>query len=246
MLRSRGNSGCNLWLIMENGKAHILGVYVMAQYVFFARAKFCCISSYLPGLINLISYFDNSPVREIVIWILFLTFLPTLAFLIRKITVGRRTWTTMIVLAIMLSFLFSYVSVSNVWTPHPLNDDVQYRQNSSGEYGGTFPWAQFSYPFTLTVFHTPFQQLTFDQDYHYGKAQFTVAFAGANLIQVNGNYSYHGWIMGPVPLDYEIDSVFSDSPEFFGFLVALFAFFNSLGAIAGIILAKALSRRLKT
>jgi len=31
-------SGYNLWLIMEYGKARIIGTYVMAQYVF-SRAK---------------------------------------------------------------------------------------------------------------------------------------------------------------------------------------------------------------
>jgi hypothetical protein len=39
MLALMETNGYNLWLIMENGKARILGAVVMVQYVSFSRAN---------------------------------------------------------------------------------------------------------------------------------------------------------------------------------------------------------------
>ena len=60
---------------------------------------------------------------------------------------------------------------------------------------------------------------------------------------VYGTFSYYAYAMGPMPLSYKIDFLFSDSPEFFDFQLALFTFLNIIGALLGIILANMLQRK---
>jgi hypothetical protein len=171
------------------------------------------------------------------IWIFFVVLIVTFSFLVWKKTVGRKTWMAIIVLAMLFSLFVAYISVSNIWTPDPLNDNVYREQNESGKFSGTLPWSHCSYPLTLTVFHTPFQQVTKNQYYAYGNAEFIISFANLSLIQVKGNYTYNNWVMGPAPLHYQIDSIFSNSLEFFWSLVALFTVFNFLAGIVAIIIA---------
>jgi hypothetical protein len=145
-----------------------------------------------------------------------------------------------IVFTCATSFLLAYVSVASVWTPHPLSDDVFRQQNALGEYEGMFPLSKLSYPLYLRVYHTPFNSLILENGTAHGQVFFSVFFATANVIRVSGVFTCFYMVYGPVPLHYKIDFLFSDSPEFFGFLVALFTFVNIIGALLGIILAKTL------
>jgi len=173
----------------------------------------------------------------------FVTFLVfTFAFLSWRKAFRRSVWTIVVVLACVLSLLFAYVSVSGVWVPHPLSDDVFREQNAFGEYEGVFPWSRLSYPLYLNVYHTPFHQLTFRESFGFGQVYFSVYFANVKVIGANGTFSYFAGVMGPMPLHYKIDFLFSDSLEFFDFLIALFTFFNIIGALLGIILAKTLHK----
>jgi hypothetical protein len=181
------------------------------------------------------------------IWVFLVVLVVTSAVFLWKKAVGRKTWVALVLFAILFSFVAAYISVSNVWTPSPLSDDVFRAQDKHGNFNGTLPLSQLSYPISLTVFHTPFQQVTLDQNgyYAHGKAEFNVTFTNFNFLQVNGNYSYLYPIMGPSPLIYEIDSVFNNGPEFFGSLVALFTVFNCFAAFAAIILATVSKRTLE-
>jgi hypothetical protein len=146
-----------------------------------------------------------------------------------------------ILLACATSSLFAYVSVASVWEPHPLSDYVFAQQNALGEYEGTFPSSKLSYPLNLRVYHTPFNSLIFEEnDIAYGQVYFSVLLADAEVIGVDGDFSFFYGVYGPMPLQYKIDFFFSDSPEFFGFLVALHSFVNIVGALVGIISAKTL------
>ncbi len=167
----------------------------------------------------------------------------TFAFLRQKKKFGKRAWTITIALACLFSFLLAYISVSAVWTPHPLSDDVGREQNALGEYEGVFPWSELSYPLYLTVYHSPFNQQTFLYPYAYGEARFNIFLANANIIRLNGTFSYYAYVMGPMPLYYKIDFLFSDSLEFFDFLLVLFSFFNIIGTLIGIMLAKTLQKK---
>jgi hypothetical protein len=167
-------------------------------------------------------------------------------FLSRKADVSRRVWALIIVVACMLCLLLAYVSVTAVWTPHPIQHDVFHLQNELGEYEGVFPWAKLTYPFYLDVYHTPPNQLTFDGSTSFvrGQARFNTFFASLKSITVNGTFSYP-MIRGNAPLNYGLDFVFSDSETFYYFLIVLFEIFNVVGALLGIIFAKILRSRVK-
>ncbi len=169
-------------------------------------------------------------------------FVFTFAFLWWRKTFRRRVWTVVVVLACVLSLFFAYVSVSSVWTPHPLSSDVFREQNALGEYEGVFPWSRLSYPLYLNVYHTPFDQLTFISPYAYGQVRFSMFFASAKILAVNGTFFYRAYIMGPMPVYYNIDFLFSYSRDFFYFLLVMFTFFNIIGALLGIILARTLHK----
>jgi hypothetical protein len=171
------------------------------------------------------------------IWVFIVVLAVTSAFLVWRKAVGRKTWIAIIVLAMLFSLFVAYISVANVWTPGQLSDDVFRKQNDYGEFSGTLPWSRFSYPLSLMVFQTPFVQLTYDYPYAYGKAEWTISFADFSLVHVKGNYSYYYPIMGPSPLHYQIDNVFSHSFGFFESLVWLFTIFNFAAAVVAIIIA---------
>jgi len=157
---------------------------------------------------------------------------------------SRIVWAAIIVLAITISLAVANASVSNVWIPVPLNTNVYVRQNALGEDEGTFPWSKFSYPLSLNVHHTPFNQLTLNGTCNYGEVCFKAFLANLNIFQVNGTFSYQAGFFMPMPLQYNINFTYSDPYEFFHFLVAVFALFNFVGALLGIILAYALRKRI--
>jgi len=154
---------------------------------------------------------------------------------------------TAFVLALTLSLFLAYSSVSIVWIPHGLSDDLFHEQNRLGEYAGTAPWSELSYPFSLSVYHTPFENLTLNvtYSYAYGQVRFSTLFAGMDIVQIKGTYGYYYPVLGSTPLQYNIDFLFSEPFQFFGYLLAFFTFFNFAGALIGFGLAYAIEKRRK-
>ncbi len=151
-------------------------------------------------------------------------------------------------IAVVACVFLTFISVSNVWTPNPLSDAVFRAQNSFGEYEGVFPWSKLSYPLYLNVYHTSFENLTFTYTPHLtgnGEARFSIFFANTKILVVGANYSYFAAAVGSMPLYYRIDFPFSNSTDFFAFLMTIFGLFNILGAVLGIISAKILRSSLK-
>jgi hypothetical protein len=154
----------------------------------------------------------------------------------------KKSWVTAIVLALVFSLFLAFFSVSSVWIPYGLSDNVLHQQNTVGEYAGTFPWSELSYPLTLSVYHTPFENLTLIHFDAYGQASFSMLFAGTDILRTNGTYWYFTAVMGPMPLHYNINFVFSDPLQFFDYLLVLFTLFNFAGALLGISLAYMIER----
>lgn len=155
----------------------------------------------------------------------------------------KKSWTTALVLALVFSLFLAFFSVSSVWIPYGLSDNVLHQQNQLGEYAGTFPWSELSYPLTLSVYHTPFENLTLIYYEAYGNASFSTLFAGTYILRTSGTYWYFYAVMGPMPLHYNINFVFSDPLQFFHYLLVLFTLFNFAGALLGISLAYMIERR---
>jgi hypothetical protein len=159
---------------------------------------------------------------------------------------SKWVWVIVIFLAIAFSLFLGYRSVSNVWVPYQLSDNVFREQSALGNYRGTFPSSQLSYPFSLNVYHTPPNQQTYSESpepgYGYGEARFTILFLNANTLQINGAFSYVT-VMEPWPLGYRMNFEFSDPIDFYVFLVIFYGFVNALGALAGIIVARTLYRK---
>jgi hypothetical protein len=153
---------------------------------------------------------------------------------------------TAIVIALVFSLFVAYFSVSSVWFPHGRSDDVFRQQNRFGDYAGAFPLSELSYPFSLSVYHTPFiDSLTFDEWYAYGQVGFSTLFAGTNIVRIEGTFWYFYPIEGASPLQYRINFLFSEPLQFFGCLLVLFTLFNFIGALLGFSLAYAIAKRLK-
>ena len=149
------------------------------------------------------------------------------------------------VIALVFSLFVAYFSVSSVWFPHGLSDSVLHQQNRFGEYAGTFPLSELSYPLSLSVYHTPFESLTYEYPYAYGQVGFSTLFAGTNIVRTEGTFWYYYPIFGPAPLQYNINFLFSEPLQFFGCLLVLFTLFNFVGALLGFSLAYAIAKRLK-
>jgi hypothetical protein len=169
----------------------------------------------------------------------FALFFFTLAFLPKKEKLNSKIWLLIIVPAILLSLLLAYVSVTSVWRPYQMQDDIFREQNTLGEYQGVFPWAKLSYPLYLDVLHNTPTMLNESTGFIYGQAGFSLFFANAKTLVVNGTYSFLA-IRGPTPVHYKLDFVFSDPETFYVFLIVLFTIFNVIGALLGTVLAKTL------
>jgi hypothetical protein len=95
------------------------------------------------------------------------------------------------------------------------------------------------------VYHTPFENLTYEYPYAYGQVRFSTLFAGTNILRTEGTYWYYYPIMGPSPLQYNINFLFSEPFQFFGYLLVFFTIFNFVGALLGLSLAYATVKRRK-
>ena len=164
--------------------------------------------------------------------------------LLPKKRARRIFWVMALILACIFSLLLAYASVTSVWRPYQMQDDVARLQNALGEYEGVFPRAKLSYPLYLNVFHTPADQWTSDGRYDYGQVQFSMFIANLRVTEVDGIFWLRE-IEGPTPLHYKIDLIFLSDPEtFYVFLIVLFTIFNVIGALLGMVFAEALRARI--
>jgi hypothetical protein len=178
----------------------------------------------------------------LLVFIIFLSF--TFVFLGLKKAFGSRVWLMIVLLTLVSSVILAYTSVSSVWVPNQLSDTVFHQQDALGEYEGTFPYAKLSHPLYLNVYHTPFDQLTFEERRTaHGEVRLTMYFAGVRIFRVDGVFQYFYAVHGPTPLHYRLDFPLTGSPEFFGFLLALFFFFNVAGPFIAALLGWILHRR---
>jgi hypothetical protein len=162
----------------------------------------------------------------------------------KKAKLNKKIWVFTIVLALALSLLLAYNSVTSVWRPHRMQHDYLDVQNSAGEYEGVSPWSKLSYPFSLNVFHElppldgdylPQNDIRFG--YEYGQVRFTLLIVNLRTIMFNGTYWFSP-VRGWTPMHYEIYFIFSNQDGFYDFLIALFTTLNMLGALLGIIVAR--------
>jgi hypothetical protein len=156
----------------------------------------------------------------------------------------RIFWVMALILTCISSCLLAYVSISSTWTPHPWTfahfDRVLDSRFDKTE--GVFPWAKLSYPLYLSVYHSNATWIDYPSVAR-GQVQVNVLFANVKIFGVNGTYStYDGW-WGKTPVYYHFDFIFSDPDAFFDFLVVLLTLFNIIGALLGMVSAKALRAR---
>jgi hypothetical protein len=156
----------------------------------------------------------------------------TLPLFLWKKRLSTVDWALVAAFASLLSLLLSFISVWSVWTPYTTNLDFH-----GGEFDGYFPWSKLSYPFYLSVYHTPFARLLYDGMHISGSVSIDIYLINAKAVEVNGKFSYPP-VFGKVPLSYSLNlPLFNNGETFFIFLLILFTFFNTVGAILGILVA---------
>jgi hypothetical protein len=165
-----------------------------------------------------------------------------LVFSALEIRFGKFVWVAALILAIAFSSFLAYSSVSSVWVPNQMSDPV-FNEEKEGELGqvgivyrGTLPSSQLSFPFSLGVHHGHADEW-FENNYGYGQVVFTMFFLNLDVFQINGTYSYL-LAVGPTPLSYRMNFIFSDPTDFFNFLVSVFALINTIGALFGILVGR--------
>lgn len=154
----------------------------------------------------------------------------------RKKYGGRRFWTTLIAYLTLISMFFAFLSLWIVWTP--LLTNLTYHD---GEYQGAPPLNKLSYPFFLSVYHTPHLNLRCDKGCT-GIVSFKIFFANIRIWEINGSFSFPS-IFGEAPLNYKIDLPFFETKEkIFTLLLATFTLFNLAGAAIGVLIYSTVKR----
>jgi hypothetical protein len=154
----------------------------------------------------------------------------------RKKYGGERFWITLIAYLILISMFSAFLSLWIVWTP--LLTNLTYHD---GEYQGTSSLNKLSYPFFLSVYHTPHLDLKCDKGCS-GIVSFKIFFANIKIGEINGSFSYPS-AFGEFPLNYEINLPFFETKEkFFAFLLATFTLLNLVGAAIGILIYSTVKR----
>jgi len=147
----------------------------------------------------------------------------------RKKCGGGRFWITLIAYLTLISMFFAFLSLWIVWTP--LITSLTYHD---GEYQGIPPLNKLSYPFFLSVYHTPHLDLRCDKGCS-GIVSFKIFFAIIKICEINGSFSYPS-AFGEFLLNYKINLPFFETKEkFFAFLLATFTIINLAGAAIGIL-----------
>lgn len=161
-----------------------------------------------------------------------------LLFRLWKKPLNRRLWLVFVFFALIVSFILSVVSVWSVWNPSITNWDFY-----GGEFNGSLPWSKLSYPFHMSVYHTPFVRLLYDGINIRGEVAFNIFLTTAKVGQINGTFTYPP-IFGRTSLSYSINFPFFNSgAAFFAFLTIFFFFFNMIGALLALALLFALEKR---
>jgi len=133
---------------------------------------------------------------------------------------------------LLVSFIFAYVSISNVWTPATTSFTIR-----AGERSGHFPWSKLSYPISMTVEHY------FNKESNgviSGTVHFNIWLALARVIRVNGEFQYWA-VYGEVRLPYSLDSPFFTASTFYTIIIALFTVLNFISGLLGFAVAHTLS-----
>jgi len=149
---------------------------------------------------------------------------------------GWKKWTVLIVLMLLASFTFAYVSVSTVWTPATTSYTVR-----AGERSGSFPGSKLTYPISMTVEHYFNQE---NRGINSGDVFFNILLAWTRITTVNGQFAYWS-VYGETRLSYSLDSPFFTASTFYMFIVALFAMLNFVSGLLGFALAHILSRKVR-
>jgi hypothetical protein len=148
-----------------------------------------------------------------------------MAFTPWKRTMSTRDWGAVGVLAFLFILLIASISVCSVWTPYVTNWDFH-----GGEFDGQLPWSKLSYPFYLSVYHTPFVRLLYNGQRISGNVYFSIFTANMTVMEVDGTFSFPP-VFGRVPLSYSLNFPFSTGYSFFVFLLFLFTLLNAIGAL---------------
>jgi hypothetical protein len=154
-----------------------------------------------------------------------LTLCATLAFNPWKRAFSTRGWAAVGVLAFLSLLLVASISVCSVWTPYVTNWDFH-----GGEYDGQLPWSMLSYPFYLSVYHTPFVRLLYNGLRISGNVSFSIFTVNMRVMKIDGTFSFPP-VFGRVPLSYSLNFPFSTGYAFFVFLLFLFTLLNVIGAL---------------
>ena len=126
--------------------------------------------------------------------------------------------------------VFCFLLLWIVWTP--LLTNLTYHD---GEYQGTPPLNKLSYPFFLSVYHTPHLDIRCDKGCS-GIVSFKIFFANIKVCEINGSF-YYPPVFGEAPLNYKINLPFFETKEkFFAFLLATFTLINLAGAAIGVLM----------
>jgi len=140
---------------------------------------------------------------------------------------SRRFWITLIAYLLLISMFFAFLSLWVIWTPFITN--LTYHDS---DYQGTPPLNKLSYPFFLSVYHTPHLYLRCDKGCS-GIVSFKIFFANIKICEINGSFSYPP-VFGETPLNYKINlPLFETKEKFFAFLLTIFTLFNLTGAAIG-------------
>lgn len=150
----------------------------------------------------------------------------------------KKIWTAIVVFSLFFPLVVSYASTIDVWSPNTTILNIHY-----GTYEGTPVLSKLSFPFYLSVYHTPLAQHTYDGVAFSGNAFFHIILVSVKVLDVHGKFSYN-----PVFWDrqssYSIEfPPFNSGERFFALLVILLTIFNIAGSVLGIVIPYEVLRR---
>lgn len=135
-------------------------------------------------------------------------------------------------LCIALSVLISIFSVWSVHRPYTTNYTVKWGENE-----GAFPESKLSYPFYVTVYHSPVVYHPYLGYQISGRVLFKIFLTGTEIEEISGTFTYAA-VYGEAPLHYFLNfPIFNTGESFFYFLLLLFTLLNLFGAFLGVVLA---------
>jgi hypothetical protein len=156
-----------------------------------------------------------------------LMFFISVSVLALRQRLGRRGWILLGTAAVAFSTLFAFISVSSVWKP----------QMSFIELYGALGGAKiFSFPLSLTMTNVPLMSIYPPESFPFA-IKLTVTFPSLTILKATCYYSvYYPELVTKIDrIDFPI---FNSEDALYGFLIAVFTFFNFIGAVLGMELAR--------